>query len=393
MKQHLFSLIIFVLVSSVFISNSSAKILRIGSMIPLTGPYASDGEQIKNGAITAIAVFEDKGGIRGYDKIELFLQDTACDPKQAVAVTNNLINLGVVGVIGAYCSSSTIPASELLAEQHIIMITPASSNPKVTSRGLPNMFRLETNDDPTKVASATLKYIKKNFNAQSIFVISGDEHYDSDIASKIKEHSRSFSLNFKGSEKIIHKSYNFSTVVRKAQRESPDVISISGMELRKANRLILELRKRIQSKIIISTTFPDFDTRQIDDSRIDMDGVFIVAPPSTRRGGKIKSRITEKFREPNRYAFQAYDATMVLLKAIRNAGSTDSSILRHEIIKMDFSGVSRRIAFNESGDLKSGFYLYQIRSGQAEVVDCPDDEKQCCDYCIAKNDRCDNNCN
>ena len=52
-----------------------------------------------------------------------------------MAAANKLIKLGVTGVIGAYCSSATIPASEILVEDDIIMITPASSNKQVTDRG------------------------------------------------------------------------------------------------------------------------------------------------------------------------------------------------------------------------------------------------------------------
>ena len=120
-----------------FLSGAAmGETLKVGSMSPLTGPYAADGNDIANGVRTAIAVIEAEGGIPGYDKIELFPQDTACDPKQAVASANKLLNLEVVGVVGAYCSSSTIPASEVLAEEDIPMITPASTNEKVTERGL-----------------------------------------------------------------------------------------------------------------------------------------------------------------------------------------------------------------------------------------------------------------
>ena len=76
-------------------SPAAAKTLKIGMMGPLTGPYAADGNDIKNGTLTAIEVIEEEGGIPGYDKIELYPQDTACDPKQAVAAANKLINLEV----------------------------------------------------------------------------------------------------------------------------------------------------------------------------------------------------------------------------------------------------------------------------------------------------------
>ena len=100
------------LVATVMATAAPAKTLKIGMMGPLTGPYAADGNDIANGTRVAIEVINEAGGIPGFDKIELFPQDTACDPKQAVAAANNLINEEVVGVVGAYCSSSTIPASE-----------------------------------------------------------------------------------------------------------------------------------------------------------------------------------------------------------------------------------------------------------------------------------------
>ena len=70
----------------------------------------------------SFATIEAQGGIPGFDKIELFPQDTSCDPNQSVAAANKLINLGVAGVVGAYCSSSTIPASEVLSEEDIPML-------------------------------------------------------------------------------------------------------------------------------------------------------------------------------------------------------------------------------------------------------------------------------
>ena len=90
-------------------------------MSPLTGSYAADGNDIANGTRAAIAAIEKEGGIPGYDKIELFAEDTACDPRQAVAAANKLVNEKVVGVVGAYCSSATIPASEALSEADIPM--------------------------------------------------------------------------------------------------------------------------------------------------------------------------------------------------------------------------------------------------------------------------------
>ena len=166
-KKAILMLIAGLMVVPFLFGTASAKTLMIGSMGPLTGPYAADGNDIKNGVLCAIDVINDEGGIPGYDKIELSPQDTACDPKQAVAAANKLINLEVAGVIGAYCSSSTIPASATLAEEDILMITPASTHQDVTDRGLPYMFRMCGRDDDQAPAAA--KFIQEGLKAKSIF--------------------------------------------------------------------------------------------------------------------------------------------------------------------------------------------------------------------------------
>ena len=123
MKRKMIILLVMALIAGPFLmGGATAKTLKIGTVSPLTGSYAADGNDIANGVRTAVAVITAEGGIPGFDNIEVVSQDTACDPRQAVAAANKLIDEGVVGVVGAYCSSSTIPASETLAEEDIPML-------------------------------------------------------------------------------------------------------------------------------------------------------------------------------------------------------------------------------------------------------------------------------
>ena len=85
---------------------------------PMTGQYASTGDQIRKGAEMAIADINARGGVLG-EKLKLEVGDDACDPKQAVAVANQMVNKKIAFMHGHYCSSSTIPASEVYAEANI----------------------------------------------------------------------------------------------------------------------------------------------------------------------------------------------------------------------------------------------------------------------------------
>src|ERR671939_503011 len=98
-----------------------------------------------------------KGGVLG-QQLRLEVGDDACDPKQAVAVANQLAGKGVKFVTGHFCSGSSIPASKVYAEENVIQISPASTNPKLTDeRAGPGIYRVCGRDDQQgEVAGAFL---------------------------------------------------------------------------------------------------------------------------------------------------------------------------------------------------------------------------------------------
>ena len=101
---------------------------------------------MKNGVEQAAADINAAGGILG-QKIAIEFGDDVSDPKQGVSVANKFAGDGVKFVIGHYNSGVTIPASEVYQENGILEITPASTNPTVTERGMWNIFRTCGRDD------------------------------------------------------------------------------------------------------------------------------------------------------------------------------------------------------------------------------------------------------
>src|SRR5271163_2992812 len=123
-----------------------AQDITIAVAGPMTGPVASIGEQMKRGAEAAAAAINDAGGVNGR-KIRILVQDDACDPKQAVTVANLIIGQQIKYVDGHACSGSSIPASDVYAENDVLMMTPASSNPALTEKGHATIMRLYPRDD------------------------------------------------------------------------------------------------------------------------------------------------------------------------------------------------------------------------------------------------------
>ncbi|HEX2113585.1 MAG TPA: ABC transporter substrate-binding protein, partial [Alphaproteobacteria bacterium] len=105
------------------VSGASAQEITIAVAGPITGQYAIFGEQMRRGAQMAVDDINAKGGVMGR-KLRLEVGDDACDPRQAVAVANQLASKKVVFVAGHFCSSSSIPASQVYNEAGILQITP-----------------------------------------------------------------------------------------------------------------------------------------------------------------------------------------------------------------------------------------------------------------------------
>ena len=156
-----------------------AQNVKIAVAGPMTGGAASYGEEMKKGAQMAADDINAAGGING-KKIELVFGDDSCEPKQAVAVASRLIEKDkVAAVVGHFCSSSTMPASDVYAEADMLMITPASTNPKVTDRKLPSIMRVCGRDDQQGFVAAN--YIVDKLKAKRIAMVHDKDTYGQGI--------------------------------------------------------------------------------------------------------------------------------------------------------------------------------------------------------------------
>src|SRR5580698_6523695 len=120
--------------------------IKLGVAGPITGANAAFGAQLTNGVQMAVEDINAAGGILG-QKIEVEQGDDVSDPKQGVSVANKFVGDGVKFVIGHFNSGVTIPASEVYSDNGILEITPSATNPKITERGLWDIFRTCGRDD------------------------------------------------------------------------------------------------------------------------------------------------------------------------------------------------------------------------------------------------------
>jgi branched-chain amino acid transport system substrate-binding protein len=340
---------------------AAAKNLTIGTLSPITGSYAADGNDIVKGAKTAVALFKDSGGMPGYDGIEVVTEDDACDPRQAVAGANKLVSMKVAAVVGSYCSSATIPASEVLAEADIPMITPASTNPKVTERGLKYMFRMCGID--AHQSKAGVDFMVKELKAKTVYVLDDKTTYSQHLAEFVAEAAAKEGVKVLAHEHVNEGDMDYSAVLTKIKQANPDVFYMSLQNSSTGIRMIKQIRQLgLTCKILSQDAV--FHPNFIKEANAEAQGVYFTfgwVDPSTENYKKYIEKYKALFGEPGAYSAYAFDATWVMLGAMKAANSTDPAKVRAEIMKINAPGASKNIKFQENGDSGSNYVIYEVK--------------------------------
>ena len=346
-------------------SPAMGKTLKIGTLSPLTGPYAQDGTDILQGVKTAVAVFEKAGGVPGFDKIEVIPGDSACDGGKATMAANKLINSGVNGVVGAYCSSATIPASVPLNEANIIQITPASTHTDVTARGLKQIFRMPPRDDVQ--AWSTVKFLEDGLKIKTLALIDDRQTYTVGLTENITKYAeKTGKVKIVALEHITPGDKDFTAVLTKLKKINPDVIYMAVYQPEGSLMVRQVQMLGIKSKLVTEDAV--YHPKFLEVGGKATEGVYLTfakAPETQERKDFEKTyKAMWKADTIGSYGYYAYDAAMVFLKAIKKAGTTDTGKVVDVLRGNSWDGVTGNIKFDSKGDRKLAHIIWIVKDGK-----------------------------
>ncbi|MDR6631526.1 branched-chain amino acid transport system substrate-binding protein [Phyllobacterium sp. 1468] len=346
----------------ILIGYADADIL-VGVGAPLTGPNAAMGAQIKRGVEAAAAVINDAGGING-EKIDLTFGDDVSDPKQGISVANKFVADGVKIVIGHYNSGISIPASEVYAENGILQVTPASTNPKYTERGLWNTFRTCGRDDQQgKVAGA---YIANHFKDAKIAIVNDKTPYGEGLADETKK-----ALNAEGITEVLNEGVHtgdkdFSALISKVKEAGATVFYWGGVHT-EAGLIMRQLADQgLKVQFISGAAIVSNELASIAGDAVI--GTLNTFGPDPRNNPANKELI-EKFRadgfEPEAFTLYAYGSLQAIAAAASAAETNDPELIAKSLKeKGPFKTVLGDLAFDEKGDPKfPGYVMYEWKKG------------------------------
>ena len=337
--------------------------ILVGVAGPITGPNAAFGAQLQKGAEQAAADINAAGGING-EQIKISVGDDVSDPKQGISVANKFVADGVKFVVGHFNSGVSIPASEVYAENGILEITPAATNPVFTERGLWNTFRTCGRDDQQGAVAGA--YIAANMKDAKVAVIHDKTPYGQGLADETKK-----ALNAAGVTEAMYEGVNvgdkdFSALIAKMKDAGVTLIYWGGLHTEAGLIIRQTADQGLKAPLFSGDGIVSNELASIAGDAVA--GTFNTFGPDPRNNPNAKD-VVEKFRaagfEPEAYTLYSYAATQVVAQAANAAGSNDPQEVAKAIKeKGPFKTVLGELSFNEKGDRTDADYVvYQWKKG------------------------------
>jgi branched-chain amino acid transport system substrate-binding protein len=348
---------------------AAEKVVKIGNIIPLSGPSASVGQQGKNAREMAVAEINAAGGIKalGGAKIEMFYADSESKPERGVAEAERLINTEKVNVLtGCWNSAVTYPTSAVAERYGIPFVVPVSVADKITDQGFKTVFRIAAKDSWwTRDQFAFLKDMEKEFNApvKRLAFVYENGDWGKGMAGQWKQLAEKGGYEVVLDEPYPSTATDLSPVVQKIRRAKADVLMLVSNA---ADAILLTntlAEYKVKLKAIVTTggghADPSFLKAAGQNARYLFDIVEWETDVNKAGAKEANDKYKAKYGQNlTGEAVDAYLAIHMLADALERAGSSDPEKIREALAATDYkSGPGMivgydAVAFDSTGQNK-----------------------------------------
>jgi len=344
--------------------------VKIGHVGPLTGQIAHLGKDNENGARLAVEEANAaKIKIDGKEvKFVLLAEDDQADPKVGTTVAQKMVDAKVAGVVGHLNSGTSIPASPIYNQAGIPVISGSATNPKLTEQGFKTQFRVVGRDDQQGPAIAS--YLATNNKPKVVAVIDDATAYGEGIANEVEKTLKAAKITVLPREKGTDKTTDWKAVLTKLRGRNPDAVFYGGMDA--TGGPLLKQGRELGIKAVFS-----FGDGACTDEMSKLAGPAAegllcsqAGLPPQAADKKFLDAYKKKFNsDPILYSPFTYDAANMIIQAMQKANSTDPKKYLPELAKLDFAGVTGKIAFDAKGDRKDAeMTIFTMKGGKIEPI-------------------------
>ena len=345
----------------------AADPIRIGLMAPLTGAWASEGQDMKQIVELLAEDLNAAGGINGR-QVQVITADDGGDPRTAALAAQRLSTRNILAVIGTYGSAVTEASQGIYDEADIIQVANGSTAIRLTEKGNKYFLRTCPRDDEQGLVG--FKALKDG-GFKAIAILHDNSSYAKGLADETRSLLDKENANIVFFDALTPQQNDYTAILTRMRAANPDVVFFTGY--------YGEAGLLLRQKMEMNWTVPFIGG----DATNNPDLVKIAGPTAAAGYRFLSPPVPQDLDTPEAKAFMASyrnkynaepgsvwavlagDGFRVIAKAIEATDSTDRdkivAYLKNEM--QDFPGLTGEISFDEKGDRVGDLYrVYEVNA-------------------------------
>ena len=347
----------------------AAEPIKIALAGPVTGPVAQYGDMQSMGANMAIEQINKAGGINGR-MLEPVTYDDACDPKQAVAVANKIVNDGIQFVVGHLCSGSTQPAADIYEEErHPDDYRLRPTAPELTQKGYTLIFRTIGLDNMQGPAAG--KYVVETLKPKRAAVLHDKQQYGEGVATAVKAALDEAKIPVALFEGVAVGDKDFSALIAKMKKENIEFVYFGRYHPEMGALLRQSAENGFKARFMGPEGVGNTDITAIAGAA--SEGMLTTLPKAFDEdpaNADLVKAFKDKGQDPSgAFVFPSYAAVQVMADAMKITNSTDTEKIAEAIRSNSFDTPTGTLEFDDKGDLKEfSFVIYEWHADNSKTA-------------------------
>jgi len=334
------------------------EIVKIGVIMPQTGPVAEPGKNAMQGIQLAIENYN----IDATTKIQLVIEDSKSNPKDGVSAMNKLVNTDNTKIIIGDIMSSVFLATAPIAEKNkIVLFSPGASAPAVREAG-DYIFRNYLSDDFDGKVMASYIFNEKGIKNVAVLTVNNDYGIgvEKTFLNEYKKLGGSVSFN----EQYMQGETNFKTILTKLKSQSFEALYLicnpteNGHIVKQMKELNIKTQLfgnlSFESEAFIKLAKGSFD-------KVTFSAPYFNLEEDKELNKKFNVDYEAKYKvKPDVAAALGFDVALILIKALKKSNYDVSKVKDILYTIKDFDGVTGKTTFDDKGDVLKDIYIKEI---------------------------------
>ncbi len=355
---------------------AESDVILIGSIHPLTGSMAYEGQAMVNAQRIAVDMINAQGGINGR-KLQLKVADSLGTSAGAASASQKLVNSGVVALTGTYTSSSAQVVSRMAEKSRVPFVVTVAATETLLTNGYKYSFRIQPST--TVFSKNFIEYFKqiKTDEMKTVALIYENSNYGTGIAGYIIDHIQETGLELIGEISYSAATSTLSAEVTKLKALDPDVLIPIGYYSDQSMLMKEILERDIHFDTIFGVANGAFsDAKFTETYGTRVDGLYDINyryNPNTEATQKLLAEYRSRYGEDIPVcAIYGYESIMLIADALKRCTQISPQALRDALASSYYTDhilPQGPVIFDETGEnIHSAGVLIQIQNGQQVIV-------------------------